>query len=149
MAGERWTRWFWTALDTASGSEVNKAYGFQAMEITDEHATLRWSPSREVFTHLPDAGDFVYGGAVGAALHCGTMIAAVVVLADNEFPMTLQEDHRFFRPVRFDHTYLVTGTPNRRTRTTLWTSTTIVAEATGQTVADSTSVNQLIERSDE
>jgi hypothetical protein len=99
-----------------------------------------------VFTYLPDAGDFVYGGAVGAALHCGTMIAAVVVLADDEFPMTLQEDHRFFGPVSFDGTYLVKGTSDRRTRTTLWTSTTIEAESTGQTVADSTAVNQLIKQ---
>jgi hypothetical protein len=77
------------------------------------------------------------------------MIAALVVLADHEFPMTLQEDHRFFRPVGFDGTYLVKGTPNRRTRSTLWTWTTIVAESTGRTVADSTAVHQLIERSDE
>jgi acyl-coenzyme A thioesterase PaaI-like protein len=146
MAGDRWSTWFWTAMNTTSGTEVNKAYGFQAFELTDHHAIIRWSPSREVFTHLPDAGDFVYGGAVGAALHCGTMIGAVVMLADDEFPMTLQENHRFFRPVTFDETYLVTGKPDRRTRSTLWTTTTIVAESSGHTVADSTSVNQLIEQ---
>jgi acyl-coenzyme A thioesterase PaaI-like protein len=146
MAGDRWGTWFWTAMNTTSGTDVNKAYGFQALELTDNHAMMRWTPSREVFTHLPDAGDFVWGGAVGAALHCGTMIGAVVVLADNEFPMTLQEDHRFFRPVAFGETYLVTGTPDRRTRNALWTTTTIVAESSGRTAANSTSVNQLIEQ---
>jgi hypothetical protein len=72
MTGERWNTWFWTAMDAASGSEFNKAFGFQAMEFTDDYAIVRWTPTREVFTYLPDAGDFVYGGAVGAALHCGT-----------------------------------------------------------------------------
>jgi acyl-CoA thioesterase FadM len=67
-------------------------------------------------------------------------------MADNEFLMTLQEDHRFLRPVTFDQTYIVTGTPTRRTRRTLWTATTIVAESSGETVADSTSVNQLVEQ---
>ena len=133
-------------MNVTSGTEVNKAYGFQALELTENQATIRWAPSREVFVYLPDAGDYVYGGAVGAALHCGTMIGAVVVLADDEFPMTLQEDHRFFRPVMFDETYLVTGKPDRRTRNTLWTTTTIVTESSGHTVADSTAVNQLIEQ---
>jgi acyl-coenzyme A thioesterase PaaI-like protein len=149
MASEFWGTWFWAAFDAVSGSDINRAFGFEAVEITDDHAIVRWTPSREVFTYLPDAGDFVYGGAVGAALHCGTMLAALPVLADNEFPMTLQEDHRFFRPVSFDGTYLMTGAPNRRTRSALWTSTTIVAESTGHTVAESTSVNQVIERSGE
>lgn len=149
MAGDHWNKWFWSALHATSGTEVNRAYGFQAAELTDDHAIVRWSPRREVFTHLPDAGDFVYGGAVGAALHCGTMIGAVVVLADDEFPMTLHEDHRFFRPASFGDTYLVTGTPDRRTRSILWTSTTIVAESTGHTVAESTSVNQLVRRANE
>ena len=144
MSSVYWEDWFWAAVDTASGSDINRAFGFQAVEVTDEHAVVRWSPSREVFTYLPDAGDFVYGGAVGAALHAGLMFAAVVSLADNQFVMTLQEDHRFFRPVTFDGTYLVTGTPNRRTRSTLWTSTTIVAESTGNPVAESTSVNQIV-----
>jgi acyl-CoA thioesterase FadM len=70
----------------------------------------------------------------------------VVVLADNEFPMTLEEDHRFFRPVAFDETYLLTGTPDRRTRSTLWTTTTIVSESSGHTMAAATSVNQLVEQ---
>jgi acyl-coenzyme A thioesterase PaaI-like protein len=74
------------------------------------------------------------------------MFGAVVVLADDEFPMTLQEDHRFFRPVSFDETYLLAGTPDRRTRSTIWTTTTIVAESSGQTVAAATSVNQVIEQ---
>ena len=148
MPGDRWSEWFWTAIDSTSGSEVGKAYRFDALELTDERAVVRWSPAREVFSYLPDAGNFVWGGAVGAVLHSGTMFGAVVVLSDNEFLMTLQEDHRFVRPVRFDQTYLVTGKPTRRTRSTLWTTTTIVAESSGQTVADSTSVNQLIERND-
>jgi hypothetical protein len=62
--------------------------------------------------------------------------------------MTLQEDHRFFRPVSFDGTYLVTGTPNRRTRSTLWSSVTIVTESTAHTVTESTSVNQIVESHD-
>ena len=56
-------------MNTTSGNEACKAYGFQAVELTDDYASIRWSPPREVFTHLPDAGDFVWGGAVGAALH--------------------------------------------------------------------------------
>ena len=146
MPSQHWDTWFWTAFDATTGSDISKAFGFQAVEITDDRAIVRWSPSREVFTHLPDFGDFVFGGAVGTALHCGTMLASLPVLTDHEVPMTLQEDHRFFRPVSFDGTYLVTGTPNRRTRGTLWSSVTIVAESTGHTVAESTSVNQIVER---
>lgn len=146
MAGDRWSTWFWTAMNRTSGNEASKAYGFQAVELTDDHASARWSPRREVITQLPDAGDFVWGGAVGAALQSGAMFGAVVVLADDEFPMTLQEDHRFFRPVSFDETYLLAGTPDRRTRSTIWTTTTIVAESSGQTVAAATSVNQVIEQ---
>ena len=146
MPGDRWSDWFWTAFDPASRFEIKRAYGLAAVELTDEHAIVRWAPEREIFTHTPDAGDFVWGGAVGAALHVGTMLGAVVVLSDNEFPMTLQEDHRFLRPAMFGETYLVTGKPTRRTRTTLWTTTTIVAESSGQTMADSTSVNQLVEQ---
>lgn len=148
MPGARWSEWFWTAIDSTSGSAVSQGYGFEALELTDERAAVRWSPAREVFTYLPDAGNFVWGGAVGAVLHAGTMFGAVVVLSDNEFLMTLQEDHRFLRPVTFDETYVVTGKPTRRTRSTLWTTTAIVAESSGQTVADSTSVNQLLEQED-
>jgi len=146
MPGERWGTWFWSAFDATSGSDVNQAYGFGAVELTEEHGIVRWIPSREVFTYLPDAGDFVFGGGVGVALHCGIMAAASVVLTDDEFLMTLQEEHRFLRPVMFDETYLVTGTPDRRTRRTLWTSTTIVAESSGHLVADATSVNQFIQQ---
>ena len=146
MPGDRWSEWFWTAFDPASSFEIKRAYGMAAVELGDEHATVRWSPEREIFTYSPSAGDFVWGGAVGAALHVGTMLGAVVVMSDNEFPMTLQEDHRFLRPVMFGPTYLVTGKPTRRTRSTLWTTTTIVDESSGQTVADSTSVNQLVEQ---
>ena len=148
MPGDRWSDWFWTAFDSASRFEIKRAYGLAAAELNDEHAIVRWSPERENFTYTPDAGDFVWGGAVGAALHVGTMLGAVVVMSDNEFPMTLQEDQRFWRPVMFGQTYLVTGKPTRRTRSTLWTTTTIEAESSGQTVADATSVNQLIEQND-
>jgi acyl-coenzyme A thioesterase PaaI-like protein len=148
MAGDRWGTWFWSAFDPASGTDVNMACGFEAVGLTDDLGSLRWRPRREVFTYLPDAGDFVFGGGVGVALHCGIMAAASVVLADDEFLMTLQEEHRFIRPVSFEDTYLITGTPTRRTRRTLWTSTTIVSESSGQTVADATSVNQFIQRID-
>jgi hypothetical protein len=56
--------------------------------------------------------------------------------------------YRFIRPVVFEDTYLITGTPTRRTRRTLGTSTTIVSESSGHTVADATSVNQFIQRTD-
>lgn len=145
MPGDRWSGWFWTAFDPTSQFEIKRAYGLEAVELTDDHAVVRWTPEREIFTHSAEAGDFVWGGAVGAALHVGTMLGAVVVMADSEFPMTLQEDHRFLRPATFGETYLVTGAPSRRTRTTLWATTTIVAETSGHLIADSTSISQMVE----
>jgi hypothetical protein len=32
MASEFWGTWFWAAFDAVSGSDINRAFGFEAVE---------------------------------------------------------------------------------------------------------------------
>lgn len=140
MATEGWHNYFEGGF---AANPVNVAYGLVPLTLNDEEAVLEWVPELQPFTDA-GGGDFVFGGTVGVALHVGVMAAAMISLADNEFPMTLQEENRCYRPARFGETYLVSSRCVRRTRQMMWTSTTITERDTGQLVAESSSVNQIV-----
>ncbi len=122
------------------GNELLSAYETTPVTLDDDESRIRWSPTRQPFNYVPEAGDFVYGAVVGAVLHSGIMFAAMMVLGDSEWPLTVQEEHRFFHPVQFDDTYHVVCRPDRRTRT----PTSILREGNGNEFARSSAVSQIV-----
>jgi acyl-coenzyme A thioesterase PaaI-like protein len=137
---KQWCSYFEDGFAT---NPVNVAHGLSPVSLNDDEAVLVWEPTVQQFNDA-GGGDFVFGGAVGVALHVGVMAAAMVVLADDEFPMTVQEEHRFYRPAKFGEAYVLTSRPVRRTRLMLWTSTVITAQGSGSVVSESSAVNQIV-----
>jgi acyl-coenzyme A thioesterase PaaI-like protein len=143
MPTDQWRSFFMNAAD----GTVSLAWVFEPLRIDGESAVGRWTPTAEQFSHVPDTGPFVFGPAIGAVLHTGIMQAAATVIEDGEFPMTVQEEHRFYRPIVFGTPHLLTSRASRRTRSTLWTASMITAEESGEVMAESSAVSQVVRAS--
>lgn len=141
MPTEQYRRRFNEIFDT---EPYGQNFGFTPVSMDERECVVRWTPPHQWWTDLDGSGTLVFGGSVGTVLHWAIWFAAMVVFDDDEAPMTLQEECRYYRPVMFDRSYLLTGTPRRRTRTTLWTSATLSSDDDGTVLAESSALSQIV-----